>query len=56
MSDLTQGPGVERLWWIDGDKAKELEQAMRDESITLPAGPLEDKSWLEYGKKESAAK
>jgi microcin C transport system substrate-binding protein len=56
MSDLSQGPGIERLWWIDGNKAKKLDQAMKDESITLPVGPLEDKSWLEYGKKESAAK
>ena len=56
MSDLGQGPGVERLWWIDPEKAKKLDEAMRDASIKLPVGPAEDKYWLEWGKKESVAK
>ena len=55
MSDLSQGPGVERLWWIDADKAQKLDQAMRDASVKLPIGPVEDKYWLEW-KKETAAK
>jgi microcin C transport system substrate-binding protein len=56
MSDLNQGPGVERLWWIDPEKAKKLDQAMRDPSIKLPVGPIEDKYWLDYAKKEAGAK
>lgn len=55
-SDLNQGPSVERLWWIDPDKARKLDQAMKDPSIKLPVGPVEDKYWLDYGKKEPAAK
>jgi microcin C transport system substrate-binding protein len=56
MSDLLQGPGVERMWWIDPEKAKQLDGAMRDASIKLPLGPAEDKHWLETGNKDSAAK
>ena len=56
MSDLNQGPGVERLWWIDPEKAQKLDQAMRDPSIKLPVGTVEDKHWLEFDKKETGAK
>ena len=56
MSDLNQGPGVERLWWIDPEKNKKLDEAMRDSSIKLPVGPIEDKYWLDNAKKEAAAK
>ncbi len=56
MSDLNQGPGVERLWWIDPEKTQKLDEAMRDSSIKLPVGPIEDKYWLDYAKKEAAAK
>jgi microcin C transport system substrate-binding protein len=54
-SNLSQGPGIHQLWWIDPEKAKKLDEAMSDASIKLPVGPLEDKYWLEYEKKESAA-
>jgi microcin C transport system substrate-binding protein len=56
LSDLNQGPGVERLWWIDPDKARKLDQATRDTSIKLPIGTLEDKYWIEHAVKEPAAK
>jgi microcin C transport system substrate-binding protein len=52
QSDINQGPGAERLWWIDPVKARRLEEAMRDESITLEPAPPEDRYWLEYASKE----
>jgi microcin C transport system substrate-binding protein len=56
MTDYSQGPGVERLWWIDSEKSQKLDGAMADASVKLPIGPAEDKYWLEYGKKKTAAK
>jgi microcin C transport system substrate-binding protein len=43
--DLNLGPGIQRLWWIDGDRARLLEQAMVDNSVTLEASPAEDRYW-----------
>jgi len=39
------------LWWIDADKLKKLEQALKDPSIQLGQGPTEDHYWTEYVKK-----
>jgi microcin C transport system substrate-binding protein len=52
QSNINLGPGAERLWWIDPVKARRLEEAMRDESITLEPAPAEDRYWLEYASKE----
>src|SRR5262249_10958461 len=49
-NDVNLGPGVEQLWWIDPDKAKKLDQAMRDPSMKLPIEPAEDHYWEEFGK------
>jgi len=46
--DLGLGPGVERLWWLDPEKEKQLKKAQADTSIKLDVGPLEDKYWLSY--------
>jgi hypothetical protein len=46
MSDFLTGPGVERLWWIDPQKAQKLSQAMADESIQLEVGETENRYWL----------
>jgi hypothetical protein len=51
QSDLSKGPGVERLWWIDLEKNRKLTQAMADPSIKLEAPPLENHYWIEYDKK-----
>jgi microcin C transport system substrate-binding protein len=56
MTDFSQGPGVEKLWWIDAEKSQKLDAAIRDASIKLPIGPVEDKHWLDYAKKETAGK
>jgi hypothetical protein len=40
------------MWWIDADKEKKLKQALKDTSIQLGAGPVEDKYWLEFAKVE----
>lgn len=47
MSDLSAGPGIERLWWIDPAASKRLDEAMADSSVKLPVGATEDRYWLE---------
>ncbi len=42
---------VPSLWWIDPEKARKLEAAMKDTSINLGEGPAEDRYWVEYGKR-----
>src|SRR5262249_4192571 len=49
--DLALGPGVERLWWIDPAKDRQLKKALTDPSVKLEVGPLEDKYWLTYKSK-----
>ena len=43
---------VPSMWWIDVEKEKKLQQALKDTSIQLGAGPVEDKYWLEFEKVE----
>ncbi len=38
------------MWWIDPQKNARLNQALRDPSLKLEAGPAEDRYWLEYDK------
>jgi ABC-type transport system substrate-binding protein len=40
------------LWWIDPEKNRRLEEALRDPSKKLEAGPSDDKYWLEFAKIE----
>ena len=51
QSNLSNGPGVERLWWIDAVKARKLNQAMGDSSIKLESPPVENHYWTDYTKK-----
>jgi microcin C transport system substrate-binding protein len=46
------GPGIPQMWWIDPVKRGRLEQALRDSSIKLESGPVEDRYWQEFAKKE----
>jgi microcin C transport system substrate-binding protein len=46
---------VPSLWWIDPEKSRRLEQALRDGSTNLGEGPSDDHFWTEYGKRESQA-
>jgi microcin C transport system substrate-binding protein len=43
---------VPTLWWIDPEKSRTLEEAMKNPSINLGEGPSDDKYWIEYGKRE----
>jgi hypothetical protein len=43
---------VPSMWWIDAEKDKKLKQALKDPSIKLDVGPVEDKYWLEFAKVE----
>jgi microcin C transport system substrate-binding protein len=43
---------VPSLWWIDADKEKKLQQAMKDTSMQLGAGASENKYWLDFSKVE----
>jgi microcin C transport system substrate-binding protein len=51
-SSPNTGVGLQQMWWIDPQKAKKLEQAMRDPSIKLEVQPVEDHYWEMYGKAE----
>jgi ABC-type oligopeptide transport system substrate-binding subunit len=37
--------GISRLWWVDPEKTRKLEQAMSDPSIKLDVPPVEDHYW-----------
>jgi len=43
---------VPSLWWIDVDKEKKLQQAMKDTSIKLEVGATEDKYWQDFARVE----
>jgi microcin C transport system substrate-binding protein len=43
-------PGIPQLWWVDPEKTKKVDQAMRDRSIKLEVPPVEDRYWQDYGK------
>jgi len=47
-TNLALGPGIERLWWVDPAKEKDLMRAQADPSVKLEVGPLEDRYWLNY--------
>jgi microcin C transport system substrate-binding protein len=49
------GPGLPQMWWIDSGRQTKLDQALRDPSIKLEVGPVEDRYWLDYDKKNSKA-
>jgi len=44
--------GVWQMWWIEPEKEATLQQALRDPSRKLAAGPEEDRYWIEYGTKQ----
>lgn len=50
------GPGIPQMWWMDPGKEAALQQALRDPSRKLEAGPTEDRYWLEYGERERQSK
>jgi microcin C transport system substrate-binding protein len=52
-SDISLGPGMEQLWWIDLVKSQNLEKAKKDASVKLQTMPVEDRYWLDYAKNES---
>ena len=41
------------LWWFDAERSRALEEAIRDSSIDLGAGPSEDRYWLDYAQLEA---
>jgi microcin C transport system substrate-binding protein len=45
-SSWSLGPGPDQLWWVDPQKARKLEEAMRDSSLKLEVGATEDRYWL----------
>ena len=40
------------MWWIEPQKERELQEALRDPSKQLEVGPTEDRFWLEYAERE----
>jgi hypothetical protein len=44
---------IVRLWWIDPERSRRLDEARRDQSIQLGEGPSDDKYWLEFARLES---
>jgi microcin C transport system substrate-binding protein len=49
IGDYRDPPG---LWWIDPEKNRRLEDALRDPSKKLEVGAADDKYWLEFAKIE----
>lgn len=49
------GPGLIQMWWIDSANQSKLEQALRDPSVKLEVGPVEDRYWLEFDSKQRQA-
>jgi microcin C transport system substrate-binding protein len=49
------GPGIPQLWWIDPGKEEKLLEAVRNPSMQLEVGPVEDRYWLEYDQKRANA-
>ena len=43
----TLAPGIPQLWWVDPEKSRKFDQAMRDNSIKLEIPPEEDHYWQE---------
>jgi microcin C transport system substrate-binding protein len=44
---------VPSLWWLDPEKAQQLETARRDQSIKLEQGDVENRYWLDFAKREA---
>jgi microcin C transport system substrate-binding protein len=42
------------LWWLDAEKNRRLEEAMRDPSKKLDVGPADDKYWLKFANLDEA--
>jgi microcin C transport system substrate-binding protein len=40
------------MWWIEPQKERALQEALRDPSKQLEVGPTEDRYWLEYAERE----
>jgi microcin C transport system substrate-binding protein len=47
-SDLTLGPGIERLWWVDPAKAGAVTRALADPAMKLPTDPVVNRYWEEF--------
>lgn len=39
---------IPKLWWIDPEKSRQLQAAMKDQSVSMGEGAMDDKYWLEY--------
>jgi microcin C transport system substrate-binding protein len=50
QSSLSLGPGPERLWWLDPEKSKKVDQAMADSSVRLEVGETDVRYWQDYAK------
>jgi len=44
------------MWWIDPDKSKKLEDAIKNTSVNLGEGMADDRYWLEFAKTEENTK
>lgn len=50
--DGSLAPGIPQLWWVDPQKAQQVERALADKSIKMEASPIEDRHWQDFSKKE----
>jgi microcin C transport system substrate-binding protein len=44
------------MWWVDPDKSKALDEAMKNNSTNLAVGMTDDRYWLDFAKSEEDAK
>ena len=52
LSRIGDYGAVWMMWWIEPQKERDLQEALRDSSKQLEVGPTEDRYWLEYGERE----
>ena len=45
---------IPSMWWIDPEKSRQLDEAMKDQSKSMGEGPRDDKYWLDFAKTESS--
>jgi len=42
-----------QLWWVDPERSRKLDEAMRSPSLQLGEGPADDKYWLQFSPTEN---
>lgn len=52
LSRIGDYTAIWMMWWIEPQKERALQEALRDPSKKLEVGPTEDRFWLDYAERE----